>query len=134
MDRASEAVADTPGEDRPLSPDLEAEIDRALAEAKDAEVMPAVTQVQYLSRIHVVSLRINNGQRLLIPAEDMQFVSAAEPEQLREAEIIGYGTGIGFPAIDAHFSTEGLLAGRYGNKKWMEQLEARRAAALEAAA
>lgn len=110
------------------------EIDAILEASQDAEPGPAVTKVEYLPAIHAVSVHVNTGQRLLVPAEDMQFVSEASPDQLHETEIVGRGYGIGFPAIDAHFSTEGLLAGRYGNRKWMEQLEAKRAAALRTAA
>ena len=110
------------------------EIDAAIEAAGLAEPGPAVTKVEYLPGIHALSVHVNTGQRLIIPVEDMQYASAATPEQLRLTEIVGLGDGIGFPAIDAHFSVEGLIAGRYGNRKWMEHLEAKRAAALQAAA
>ncbi len=109
------------------------EIDAAIEASRNAEPGPAVTNVEYVPEVRAISVHVNTGQRLLIPVEDMQYVSAAMPDQLRETEIVGQGDGIGFPAIDAQFSVEGLLAGRYGNKKWMEQLEAKRNAALKAA-
>lgn len=120
--------------DEPLSDELEAQIDAAYEAAKHAEPCPAVLKVEYLPDIRAVSVLVNTGQRILIPTEDMQYVSAATPDQIQEVEIIGLGDGIGFPAIDAHFSLEGLIAGRYGNRKWMQQLEAKRTAALKAAA
>ena len=110
------------------------EIDAALEAAKHAEPTPAVTKVEYLGELCAISIHVNTGQRLLLPVEDMQFLNTARPEQLYETEIVRLGSGIGFPVLDAHFSVEGLLAGRYGNRRWMEQLEARRAAALKAAA
>ncbi len=118
----------------PLSPEIEASIDQALEDAKYVKPGPAVIQVNYLPGINAVAVHINTGQRLLIPAEDLQYVSSANPMQLEETEIVGRGEGIGFPELDAHFSLKGLLEGGYGNKKWMEKLEAKRAASLTAAA
>jgi hypothetical protein len=128
-------IADRPVDyDKPLSPELEAQIDAAYEAAKHAEPGPAVVKVEYLPDVRAVSVHVNTGQRILIPVEDMQHVSSAAPEQLQATEIIGSGYGIGFPVLDVFFSLAGLMAGRYGNRKWMEQLEAKRAAALKAAA
>ena len=89
--------------DEPLSDELEAQIDAAIEAAKYAEPSPVVTKVEYLPEVRAISVHVNTGQRLLIPVEDMQYVSTATPEQLQETEIVGLGDGIGFPAIDAHF-------------------------------
>ena len=120
--------------DQPLDDELEAQIDAALEAAKHAPPSPTANKVEYLPSVHALSLHINTGQRLLLPIEDMQHLSSASAEQLHSAEIIARGRGIDFPALDVQFSVEGLLAGRRGNRKWMEQLDARRAAALMAAA
>lgn len=117
----------------PLCPELEEQITQALEDAKYAEPTPAVVHANYLHGLNAIAVHINTGQRLLIPVEDLQDVSSATPEQIQDIEIVGRGNGIGFPAVDAHFSVEGLLAGRYGNRKWMEQLGSRRATALKAA-
>ena len=134
MHNFNEVVSRPANYDEPLSPELESEIDRALAGAQDAEPGLAITHVAYLPEMHAVSVQINNGQRLLLPAEEMQHVNMATPDQLREAQIIDPGYGFGFPALDVYFSVDGLLAGRYGSERWMQQLEAKRAVALKAAA
>ncbi len=118
--------------DQPLDDRLEAQIDAALEAAKHTPPSPKVTRVEYLPLFQAISFCINTGQRLLIPIEEMQHLSSASGEQLSQVEIIGLGHAINFPAMDMQFSVEGLLAGRRGNRKWMEQLVAKREAALKA--
>ncbi len=110
------------------------EIDAAIQAANHAPPEPLATRVEFLPALRAMSVHLNTGQRLLLPVEDMQYLSAATEDQLHDAEIVGVGYGIGFPKLDAHFSVEGLLAGRYGNSKWMKQLEKKRVDALSNAA
>jgi hypothetical protein len=35
------------------------------------------------------------------------------------------GFALGWDKLDVHFSIAGLMAGRFGNKKWMEELKRR---------
>lgn len=120
--------------DEPLSDELEAQIDAAFECANHGPALPAATSVRYLPEIHAIAVQVNTGQRLIVPIEDMQTVNEASPDQLRLVEVLGFGSGIDFLALDVQFSVEGLLGGQYGNRKWMQALAKRRRDALRSAA
>jgi hypothetical protein len=46
----------------------------------------------------------------------------ATAKQLQNIEILGRGTGINFPDIDAGFYVPSLIEGVYGNRRWMSEL------------
>ena len=62
------------------------------------------------------------GRRLVMPVENLQGLESALPEQIRMYELVGRGTGIHFPALDADFYVRALIEGVYGNRAWMSEL------------
>jgi hypothetical protein len=67
-------------------------------------------------------VRMTNGRRLVLPIEDLQGLENATTKQLQNIEILGRGTGINFPDIDAGFYVPSLIEGVYGNRRWMSEL------------
>ena len=90
---------------------------------------PLAVGVRYLRRSEQVVLELNNGSTFSIPAKSLQGVADAEHVARADIKILGPGTGLEWTTLDMHFSVAGLLAGRFGTKKWMERLQRRRKSA-----
>jgi Protein of unknown function (DUF2442) len=100
----------------------DAEIDAAIERAKllDGELL-AKTAV-YIANLKVLMVGLTNGRRLFLPIEDLQGLENATAKQLQNIEILGRGTGINFPDIDAGLYVPSLIEGVYGNRRWMSEL------------
>ncbi len=112
----------------------DAEIDAAIEEARNAPAAPAARKVEFVPGVRLLLLELKSGQRLAIPVEDLEDLVNTTDEQLATIELLGPGTGIHFPEFDGNLYVPYLVEGSRGSKRWMEQLEAKRAAALMAAA
>lgn len=102
----------------------DAEFDRAIERAKKLRRDPLVTAVEYKSGpgLDLFILKLSDGHRHVIPREELQGLQSATKEQLGRVEILGGGTGLHWPDLDADFYVPGLLRGVYGNKKWMAEI------------
>ncbi|MFZ3343225.1 MAG: DUF2442 domain-containing protein [Terriglobales bacterium] len=105
----------------------DAEIDQAIERAKDIRRGLLVTAVEYKPGpgLDLVILKLNDGSRRAIPREDLQGLQSATKDQLARVEILGGGTGLHWPEIDADLYVPGLLRGIYGSKKWMAEIGSR---------
>ncbi len=121
-------------DDEALDPEVEAQIDAALEAARNAPPSHAATNVEYLVEVRILIVHLNNGQRLLLPVEDVQELADATDEQLSEIELLGPGTGIHFPRFDGNLYVPYLVEGSRGNDRWERELEEKRAAAMLSAA
>jgi hypothetical protein len=100
----------------------DAEIDRALEEARRHDNDPRAQTVAHIPKLNLLIIGLSNGRRLVIPIEDVQGLGKATPEQLQNFELLGGGTGISFPALDVDLYVPALIEGVYGNRRWMAQL------------
>jgi hypothetical protein len=100
----------------------DAEIDQAIERAKAVRRGPLVTAVEYRPGPDLLILRLNDGSRRAIPREDLQGLQPATKKQIARVEIVGGGTGLHWPDLDADLYVPGLLRGIYGTKKWMAQI------------
>jgi hypothetical protein len=100
----------------------DAEIEAALKRAKAHDNDPVAQAVEHIPELNLLILRLSNGHRLALPIEDLQGLEKATPEQIRNYELLGRGTGIGFPALDVDLYVPALIEGIYGNRRWMAQL------------
>jgi hypothetical protein len=101
-----------------------AEIGRAIERAKNLRREPLVTAVEYKAgpSLDLFILKLSDGRRHVIPREELQGLQSATKEQIGRVEILGGGTGLHWPDLDADFYVPGLLRGVYGNKKWMAEI------------
>ena len=101
-----------------------AELDRALAQARSLQGEPRVIQVEYrpAPALDLLILKLSDGHRHLIPREDLQGLQSATKEQVAEVEIVGNGTGLHWPALDLDFYVPSLLRRVYGTKNWMAKI------------
>ena len=83
---------------------------------------PLATEVRYLPKRDVVLVEMNNGASLIIPRRLMQGLNGATPAQMRRPCILGDGTILSWPELDADFTVMSLLQGVYGGRHWMSEL------------
>jgi hypothetical protein len=83
-----------------------------------------VTAVEYKAGpgLDLLILRLSDGQRHVIPREDLQGLQSATKEQIAQVEILGNGTGLHWPDLDVDHYVPGLLRRVYGNKQWMAEI------------
>lgn len=102
----------------------DAEIDAALARAAEAPEKPYLESIQYRPGrgLDLFILHMSDGQRYLLPREKLQGLQTATREQAANIEILGKGTGLYWPDLDAALYVPSLVSGVYGNRAWMAKL------------
>ncbi len=98
------------------------EIESALTNAKLHDDDPVAESVEHVAGLNLLIIVFSNHRRLVLPVEDLQGLEQATHEQLAEYELVGRGTGISFPALDADFYVPALIEGVYGTRRWMAEL------------
>jgi hypothetical protein len=102
----------------------DAQIDDAIRRARAfAKYDHRVRRVAYSPRTDRFLLRMENGVTHSIPRKLLQGLQSASAAELGRIELIGRGTGLYWPVLDAAHSVSGLLSGVYGSEKWMRQLQ-----------
>lgn len=106
----------------------EAEIERQIAEAtrrgeKELRTEALATSARFDRRSRCVVIELNKGSTLSIPVDLLQGLVGASLKDLARIEIPNPGCEIEWPALDQQFTIQGLLAGRFGTRRWMEDLE-----------
>lgn len=98
---------------------IQAAISRSKREMKDEIV---ATDVRYIPRVDAFELVLSNGTRAIYPREQLQGLQRGTRKQFSNVELVGGGSGLHWPDLDADLLVEGLLHGVYGTKQWMSQL------------
>lgn len=57
-------------------------------------------------------VRLADGRTVAAPIEWYPRLAHGTPAERNNYELLGHGTGIGWPDLDEHLSIEGILAGR----------------------
>lgn len=100
-----------------------AQLDAALARAKTFySIDRRVRQAWYEEATDRVCLLMADGIQICIPRGFLQGLKDAKPSQLAQIEVVGNGTGLHWPQLDADHYVLGLLDGVFGTKRWMAQL------------
>jgi hypothetical protein len=111
------------------------EFHRAIERAKRLRNEPFVTEAQYRPGLglDLFIFKLSDGHRLAVPREDLQGLQSGTRGQLARIEIVGGGTGLHWPDLDADLYVPGLLRGIYGSKTWMAEI-GRRGGSVRSAA
>ena len=93
----------------------DAELDAAIARAKDFESFPRIAEAVYHPEpgFEFLMLKLDNGARMLIPREELFELKNATPEQASEIRIVPQGRGIWWPQID-----DGLYLPDFLDRRW----------------
>ena len=80
---------------------------------------PYAVSARYDRRHHRIFVELSTGQALMIRPQLVEGLRSAKPDELQDIEISPSGFGLRFPRLDADVSVPGLLAGRFGSRRWM---------------
>lgn len=98
--------------------DEEIEAATRRGEASRAE-HPQAIGARYDSARGLVEIALANGAFFSFPPRLAHALQGATSVQLKDVEIVGAGTGLHFPVLDADLYIPALLEGVFGSKAWM---------------
>lgn len=100
----------------------QAQFDEAVRRgAHDLVVKPRARAVRYDRVSGRIVVDLVSGATFAFPADLAQGLQKATTEQLEAVEIAGAGFGLHWEELDADFTVEGLLAGRFGSARYMAE-------------
>lgn len=117
-----------------LSPEMEQSLSEVLADTRMQTPTVAAKKVEFLPEVRLLLFHLTDGSRLALPVEDIEDLVNATNDQLAHFDLEGGGRSIHFPDFDGNMYVPTLVEGARGSRKWMQELEDTRAAALQAAA
>jgi len=80
------------------------------------------TAARYDKAAKRIIVELANGATLMLPAQLIQGLQDATAKELSEIEILGVGSGLYWPQLEADISVAGLLQGIFGSQAWMTEL------------
>lgn len=104
--------------------DLEKEhLDAAATGDSTMENEPRATAVRYDSRKKRIIVELSNDSTFIFPPKLAQGLAEATESELADVAILGVGFALDWPQLDAQFSVSGLIAGVFGTRRWMHDLQ-----------
>jgi Protein of unknown function (DUF2442) len=102
------------------------QFERAQAVAIQANFTePRAVSAEYDAEAGLVKVCLRSGASFSFPPDIAQGLAGAKAEDLAQVEITPMGDGLHWENLDADFSVAGLLAGVFGTKRWMAELQQR---------
>lgn len=120
-------------EDKLIDQIIERDLDAAIQKGKALDLRPAAQSVRYDEKSGRVVVDLDNGCIFAFPANRAQGLEDATPEDLSRIEIWGAGQDLFWPRLDVDLSVQGLLAGLFGTKAYMDKQRAAKAGATKSA-
>jgi hypothetical protein len=100
------------------------EFEQAQAAAIRANVTePRAIAAYYDSEATLIVVKLRSGASFSFPPDIAQGLCGATADDLAQVEITPMGDGLHWETLDTDFSVAGLLAGVFGTKRWMAQLQ-----------
>jgi hypothetical protein len=101
---------------------FQAQFEQAKVTAIQAnQTEPRAIAAFYEPNDRLIVIRLRSGASFSFPPDIAQGLADASPEDLADIEITPMGDGLHWGRLDADFTVAGLLAGRFGSRKWMQQ-------------
>jgi hypothetical protein len=94
---------------------------------------PRAASVSYDADTNRLVVELRNGTTLLVPCDLVQGLGGATPAEIAAVELTPRGAALHWEALDTDISVPGLMAGIFGTKAWMVELERRRGASTSEA-
>lgn len=95
----------------------------AQAEAEREKFSPVAVSAVYEPAQHLLQITLNNGLQLAINPDLLQCICELDAAELQQVQISPLGDLI-WKNAGHGIAIRGLLEGRFGSRKWMEQLHA----------
>lgn len=80
------------------------------------------TGIRYVPSIDLFVLSLSDGTGRVLQRELLQGLQAGTRKQLANVELVGAGTGLHWPDLDADLLVEAVISGIYGNRQWMSRI------------
>jgi hypothetical protein len=110
------------------------EILEAIARAEElAEFDRRARKAKYDAGSDRVVLDLGDGVIISIPRQQLQGLRGAPKRKLAHIELLGGGSGLRWPELDAEHYVPGVLRGLFGTTKWMAELGRRGGSSTSAA-
>lgn len=106
------------------------DLDLDAAEARGRRLTaeaPRAASVRYDAGSGRVVLELTNGCAYAFPAELVEDLQGASPQDLERVVVDGEGFNLHWPALDADLFVPALVSGVFGTRAWMTRELARRA-------
>ncbi len=88
---------------------------------------------RYIKARALVEIELENGSFYSFPPSLTQTLQDARPDQLDQIEVVGGGTGLYFPKLDADLYVPALIEGVFGSKAWSASQMGRRGGSARSA-
>ena len=108
--------------------DEELERIRRDSEERD-KVEPRALTARYERKSGRLIVELRNGVIFMVPVSLLQGIAGADPELIAQVKLDARGYGLHWEALDVDLTVPGLLAGIFGTKKWMTEINKRDAVA-----
>ena len=82
---------------------------------------PRARSARYERAQDRIVVDLGNGTTFSFPPHLLQGFDGARPDQIAEVEVQGMGVGLHWESLDADFTVEGLMAGRFGTARYMRE-------------
>jgi hypothetical protein len=104
------------------------EFERQYAEAvkrgkEQMKTEPRAKCATYDAAARRLNIELLSGCVFIVPVDLMQGLRGASDEDLADFKLMPRGFDLHWDKLDAQFTVAGLLAGRFGTKKWMAKLQ-----------
>ena len=91
------------------------------------ETEPRATSARYERATGRVVVDLVNGCTYLFPAQLVQGLQGASPDELANVQVEGLGFDLHWPALDVDLYVPALVSGIFGTRDWMRKELARSA-------
>lgn len=95
-----------------------------VAEARGRAVLetePRAVAARYSHKTGRVTVDLTNGCAYAFPADLLQDLSEASPDEPASVKVNGTGFNLHWPKLDADIYVPALVAGVFGTKDWMSK-------------
>ncbi len=99
-----------------------------IAQGRQAAALTAISEPRAMSAHYdadggMIVITLKSGAVYSFPSAIAQGLTTAEERLLAEVEVTPSGDGLHWEALDVDFTVKGLLAGIFGTKAWMAELQ-----------
>ena len=77
---------------------------------------------RYDAQLDRIVVDLTNGCAFAVPPRLAQGLETATEDELKAVEILGFGVGLHWEALDVDLSVAGLMAGLFGTRAYMARL------------
>ena len=100
----------------------DAEIDAATERGRvEMATKPRAKSARYDRKLDRLVVELTNGCLFMFPPRLAQGLEEASDAQLSAVEILGVGFGLHWEELDVDLTVGGLMAGRFGTRRYMEE-------------